>query len=60
MLDSIISQTIISAESENVGASGVIVGVCGPGGLGDEVVLTIGQIDSSSRKAVGGVELHQE
>ena len=41
-------------------ARGVIVGVCGPGSLGDEAARAIGQIDSSSRKAVGGVELNQE
>lgn len=43
-----------------MGPRGVIVGVCGPGGLGDEVARTVGQIDSSNRKAVGGVELHEE
>ena len=59
-LHSIISQTILSAKGEDVAARGVIVGVCGPGSLGDESARAIGQIDSSSRKAVGGVELNQE
>lgn len=60
VLDSVISRTIVSERSEDMGPRGVIVGVCGPGGLGDEVARTVGQIDSSNRKAVGGVELHEE
>jgi ferric-chelate reductase len=40
--------------------SGVIVGVCGPTSLGEEVRDAIGCLDVAIAKAVGGVELHEE
>jgi len=40
--------------------SGVIVGVCGPSGLGDEVSEAVRVVDDSRRKAVGGLELYEE
>lgn len=40
--------------------SGVIVGVCGPGGLAEQVRKVVSDIDPKRRKDVGGVELHEE
>ncbi|KAI0777412.1 iron reductase [Trametes elegans] len=40
--------------------SGVIVGVCGPSGLGNEVRKAVTSFPSHRRKAVGGLELHEE
>ncbi|TFK83417.1 incomplete iron reductase [Polyporus arcularius HHB13444] len=40
--------------------TGVIVGVCGPSGLGDEVRKAVANFDPDSRKRVGGIELHEE
>ncbi|KAI0635390.1 iron reductase [Trametes polyzona] len=40
--------------------TGVIVGVCGPASLGDEVRKAVAEFPAKRRKAVGGIELHEE
>ncbi|RPD56546.1 incomplete iron reductase [Lentinus tigrinus ALCF2SS1-7] len=40
--------------------TGVVVGVCGPSGLGDEVRKAVANFDPDNRKRVGGIELHEE
>jgi hypothetical protein len=40
--------------------TGVVVGVCGPTGLGDDVAQVISQVDARRRWAVGGIEMHEE
>ncbi|KAI0362633.1 ARM repeat-containing protein [Trametes cingulata] len=40
--------------------TGIIVGVCGPQGLGDEVCKAVANFPPQRRKAVGGIELHEE
>jgi ferric-chelate reductase len=62
ILDSVISRAVSlgSGAKDSAALSGVVVGVCGPVGLGDEVSKAIGQVDSGRRKAVGGVELQEE
>jgi ferric-chelate reductase len=40
--------------------TGVVVGVCGPGGLAEDLRKAIGSIDPRRYKAVGGVELCEE
>ncbi|KAI0354067.1 incomplete iron reductase [Trametes cingulata] len=40
--------------------TGIIVGVCGPQGLGDEVRKAVANFPPQRRKAVGGIELHEE
>ena len=62
VLDAVISRAVtLGSSTKDSGAlSGVIVCACGPVGLGDEVSRAIGQVDSARRKAVGGVELHEE
>lgn len=42
------------------GLSGVVVSVCGPEGLGDDVRKAVGGVDPRRYKAVGGVELCEE
>jgi len=42
------------------GLNGVIVGVCGPGGLADDVRKMVRASDERRRKAVGGIEVHEE
>ncbi|CAL1710629.1 unnamed protein product [Somion occarium] len=44
----------------STGPCGVIVGVCGPGGLADDARSIVGAVDSKRRKQVGGVEIHEE
>lgn len=40
--------------------SGIVVGVCGPAGLGKDARKAVDTVDPRRRKAVRGVELHQE
>ncbi|TBU28196.1 incomplete iron reductase [Dichomitus squalens] len=42
------------------GLTGVIVGVCGPAGLGDDVRKAVAGFDPKRRKTIGGIELHEE
>lgn len=44
----------------SAGPCGVIVGVCGPMGLTENVRKVVGDLDPSRRAAVGGVEIHSE
>jgi len=62
VLDSVISRAVSlgSGAKDAEALSGIIVCACGPVGLGDEVSRAIGQVDGARRKAVGGVELHEE
>jgi hypothetical protein len=53
VLDAVISRAV------SLG-SGVIVGVCGPLSLSDEVARAIAGVDVRRREAVGGIELHEE
>ena len=61
-LDSVILRAVSLGSSANNSqkSSGVIVGACGPVGLCDDVAEAVRQVDSNKRKAVGGVELHEE
>jgi len=40
--------------------TGLIVGVCGPVGLSDDVAAAVSGVDSLRRDQIGGVELHEE
>ncbi|KAH8078723.1 iron reductase [Cristinia sonorae] len=42
------------------GLCGIIVGVCGPLGLAEEVRNTVRGVDAKRRRRVGGVEVHEE
>ncbi|KAJ7182696.1 hypothetical protein C8R43DRAFT_1116328 [Mycena crocata] len=39
---------------------GLIVGVCGPVGLGDDVSRAVGLVDPMKRDQIGGIEIHEE
>ncbi|KIM43579.1 hypothetical protein M413DRAFT_25919 [Hebeloma cylindrosporum] len=45
---------------EALNLTGVIVGVCGPVGLADDVAAAVSGVDPLRRDQVGGVELHEE
>lgn len=42
------------------GLQGVLVGVCGPVSLADEVSKAVGKVDPASRDLVGGVDCYEE
>ena len=41
-------------------SQGVVVGVCGPLALGDEVRTVVRGVDRKRMKAAGGIEIHEE
>jgi hypothetical protein len=55
LLDGVITSTMT-----NGGASGIFVGVCGPVALAGNVAGVVRSFDVNLKKAVGGVELHEE
>lgn len=40
--------------------TGMLVGVCGPVELADDVVSTVGMVEPKRRDQVGGIEIHEE
>ena len=62
ILDAVISRAVSlgSGRKDAEAITGVVVGVCGPVGLGDEVARAVGGVDARRRKAVGGIEIHEE
>ncbi|KAF8628831.1 hypothetical protein AX17_005892 [Amanita inopinata Kibby_2008] len=48
------------APEDDRGINGVLVGVCGPPGLGHEVNDVVNSIDSARKNQAGGVEIHEE
>ncbi|KAF9223191.1 hypothetical protein BS17DRAFT_782514 [Gyrodon lividus] len=55
LLDGLVTSTI-----SNAGANGLFVGVCGPVALAANVANTVRTFDVNLKKAVGGVEFHEE
>ncbi|KAF6760556.1 ferric reductase transmembrane component [Ephemerocybe angulata] len=50
----------LGTAKEALGVSGVVVGVCGPISLGEQVVRSVGEIESATKSRVGGIEIHEE
>lgn len=62
VLDAVIQRTVSygSGVKASMDLTGVMVGVCGPVGLGDEVAEVVSSVDAGRRWAVGGIEMHEE
>lgn len=60
MLDEVIDRTCNAKGMSANSLSGVVVGVCGPPALGDTVARAVRRVGGDRRRAVGGVELHEE
>ncbi|KAH7926604.1 hypothetical protein BV22DRAFT_344765 [Leucogyrophana mollusca] len=62
VLDAVISRAVSygSGGKASLDITGVIMGVCGPPGLGDEIAQVISAVDAGRRWAVGGIEMHEE
>lgn len=61
-LDGVIQRAVAygSGVKSSMDITGVIVAVCGPAGLGDEVAQAVSAVDAGRRWAVGGIEVHEE
>ncbi|KAJ6504187.1 hypothetical protein C8R47DRAFT_968696 [Mycena vitilis] len=57
-IESIASRTLSTGGSAE--QSGLIVGVCGPVGLADDVSKSVGLVDPGKRDEIGGIEIHEE
>ncbi|KAG8221543.1 ferric reductase like transmembrane component-domain-containing protein [Butyriboletus roseoflavus] len=62
VLDSVIARAVSYGSSVKayMDITGVVVGVCGPVGIGDEVSQAVSAVDPGRRWAVGGIEIHEE
>ena len=61
VLDGVIASTLTYAGGKDEGGlRGVVVGVCGPVGLGDEVCGAVRGVGAQRRASVGGVEVVEE
>ncbi|KAF8443885.1 hypothetical protein L210DRAFT_3395367 [Boletus edulis BED1] len=62
VLDSVIARAVSygSGVKAYMNISGVVVGSCGPVGIGDEVAEAVSAVDPGRRWAVGGIEIHEE
>jgi hypothetical protein len=59
IIESVIDRTCTKVGLYDV-RSGIIVGVCGPVALGEQVRKVVGAVESTRRLAVGGIELCEE
>jgi ferric-chelate reductase len=62
VLDTAISRavTLGSGVKDSERITGLLVGVCGPTALGDDVAKAVGMIAPARRNQVGGIEMHEE
>lgn len=62
VLESAISRTVRigAGAKDSQRISGMIVPVCGPVGLADEVCKSVAKVDPLRRDQIGGIELHEE
>ncbi|KAK2467906.1 hypothetical protein APHAL10511_000201 [Amanita phalloides] len=58
IMESVISRMGTVSEDEDI--NGMLVGICGPPGLGKEVRGVVNSISSERQSEVGGVEIHEE
>ena len=62
VLDAAIWQTVSLGGGKKDGqrVGGVVVGVCGPAALGDDVNRAVGMVSPARRDQVGGIEVYEE
>ncbi len=62
MLEATISKTVTlgAGIKDREAHTGMMVAVCGPTALADDVAKEVGRIDPVRRDQVGGVEIHEE
>ena len=62
MLNNAVSRTVGLGTrfKEDEKIAGLVVGVCGPTGLADDVVAAVSGVEAIRRDQVGGIEIHEE
>jgi ferric-chelate reductase len=56
----LLDEFVTSMMSNDSGAHGAFVAVCAPVGLSQDVVHAVRACDVSSKKAIGGIQFHEE
>jgi len=59
MLDNTVSRTI-GLRSNDEKITGMVVAVCGPESLVDDVACAVNNVEAANRDQVGGIEIHEE
>ncbi|KAK2464431.1 hypothetical protein APHAL10511_003579 [Amanita phalloides] len=65
VIENAINQTVsigsgAMGHEDERGINGVMVGICGPTGLGREAIAAVNSIDIARKNQAGGVEVHEE
>ncbi|KAJ8503419.1 hypothetical protein ONZ45_g10874 [Pleurotus djamor] len=62
VLEDVISRTVGlgAGNKDRLGHTGMLVGCCGPVGLGDDVAEAVASVEKVRRDQVGGIEIHEE
>ena len=60
VLDDAVSLAVESCSRDNEKITGLLVAVCGPTGLTDDVVEAVNGVEAIRRDQVGGIEIHEE
>lgn len=62
VLDGVVSRAVglSSGVKDEEGITGMVVAVCGPTGLADDVVEAVNGVEAIRRDQVGGIEIHEE
>lgn len=59
-IDSVLQYKAGVGLKDSIDLSGLVVGICGPQGLGDGVMSAVGEVDNAARASIGGIEVHEE
>ena len=62
MLDGVVSRAVglSSGVKDEERITGMVVAVCGPTALADDVVEAVNGVEAIRRDQVGGIEIHEE
>ena len=62
MLNNTVSRAVASGSGvkDDEKITGLVVAVCGPTGLADDVVKAVNSVEAIRRDQVGGIEIHEE
>jgi len=62
VLDGVVSRAVglSSGVKDEERITGMVVAVCGPPGLADDVVEAVNGVEAIRRDQVGGIEIHEE
>ena len=61
MLDNAVSRAVeLGSGAKDEKITGMVVAVCGPTGMADDVVKAVNDVEAIRRDQIGGIEIHEE